>query len=1079
MIAAMKMLVVVKRLVGRTHSLDAAAGGYRVNNFDFIRLVSAAFVIISHSFALLGYPEPMVARGVTLGGLGVFIFFSISGFLVARSWMSHPRSVPFLAKRVLRIFPGLFVVTLFGMFVIGPLFTGVGLRQYFADPWTVNYLGNLLLLQPVPLNLVGVVFHGAPTYAQIINGSLWTLKYEMAAYIGLVALAYANFFSERKLWRDLAILEVVLAVVFWLQRSHVVYFYDFSFWWLFRFGGLFLVGSLYYIYRHQIAVSDRLAAVALTALVATANVPGGYVIWLLALPYLIFYLAFMKVPLVANAGRFGDFSYGIYIYGWPVTQSIITLENGQIGPLRLGLSALAVSLVLAAGSWHLVEKRGLRLKRYFRTDRYPYKLPLETHAPVVIAAETPKARRPGETVLRRYRVEALSVAAIVMIGLFKTHLIYHGDFVIYPNGFPWGDPSTFLSFANNFLRGEHIYTDFIHFRTPGDFFVTTAIVKLFGDQVSSVNLFSALMGCVLYPVTFFVAARVIARNWLVAATGAALCLMLPDIFQTRTAFGLAAIALYIAARRRAYDWRIMVAVGIVIGICFDFGQDTGLFAGFCVALSEIVGGWQSPQRLIGRLGWLVGGAFIGVAPVLIYVVSTHGLTNFLYYTLPYALVIQPKYMNLPFPDLSFSTLTYYLPLFIYALAGGWLYLTDSLEVELSLLLGFAYTRFISALGRADIWHLLFSIPELFIVLPLVLATWRRPIIRARGMPAAVITVVLGAIGLVATRHGSSWLILAAVIVIVAGRLPSRQVIRAIRSLNWGVAIMAVVVVWSFWSLIATGAKDDWRAFRHHDPGVLESGVYATPAMAQELNTAASVAAQIKPQTVFSFPIEPFYYTLAPHHAARFMTFEPETQPKEEAETIQDLGHTKPQLVILDEEQAEALSARLGTISDYLYSHYQITARSFSYNYLMFMVPKTIPTYQQHLLDHMYERNLATTVSAYHFIKDGHVANYMIAMRPADFVVTPPVNAQLETALAYSPDQKRGADTCDSVELKSKTHTKLVRVCQTDGQISIPISDFAGQSTTIRFSASQRAWWLDPTITTVGNTLELTADVPTP
>jgi peptidoglycan/LPS O-acetylase OafA/YrhL len=110
------------------------------NNFDFLRIFAALLVILSHSFAISGSSyEPLLSlsKYISLGGLGLAIFFIISGYLITKSWVEHPSAFRFLSSRFLRIIPGLFVVTLLSILVLGPLVTNLSLSEYFAQ---ANYL---------------------------------------------------------------------------------------------------------------------------------------------------------------------------------------------------------------------------------------------------------------------------------------------------------------------------------------------------------------------------------------------------------------------------------------------------------------------------------------------------------------------------------------------------------------------------------------------------------------------------------------------------------------------------------------------------------------------------------------------------------------------------------------------------------------------------------------------------------------------------------------------------------------------------------------------------------------------------
>ena len=126
----------------------------RDNNFDVLRLGAASLVLVSHTWALTGRAEPAV-RGNSLGAIGVFTFFAISGFLVSRSWQLDPRVAAFAVKRVLRLWPALIVLVLLSAGLLGPLFTDLSLGDYFTDSGTTRYVHTNIGLHTV-YNLPGV-----------------------------------------------------------------------------------------------------------------------------------------------------------------------------------------------------------------------------------------------------------------------------------------------------------------------------------------------------------------------------------------------------------------------------------------------------------------------------------------------------------------------------------------------------------------------------------------------------------------------------------------------------------------------------------------------------------------------------------------------------------------------------------------------------------------------------------------------------------------------------------------------------------------------------------------------------------
>ena len=151
----------------------------RDNHLDLLRLIAASLVFYSHSFALLGRPSPRFLAWIDLGALGVYIFFIVSGYLIAASWEQDPSLPRFFARRALRIFPGLWVCVLLTLFLLGPLLTTRGLPAYFTDWRTWRYLGNLGLY--TSYYLPGVF--ETVRYPNAVNGSIWTLPIEFLMYL--------------------------------------------------------------------------------------------------------------------------------------------------------------------------------------------------------------------------------------------------------------------------------------------------------------------------------------------------------------------------------------------------------------------------------------------------------------------------------------------------------------------------------------------------------------------------------------------------------------------------------------------------------------------------------------------------------------------------------------------------------------------------------------------------------------------------------------------------------------------------------------------------------------------------------
>ncbi len=242
----------------------------RQNNFDALRLLAAISVIFSHSFLIAEGTqnnEPLIlltGNQSILGLAGVFVFFAISGFLVTQSFEQTANPLHYLAKRALRIFPGLFIATLLSAFVLGPLVTALPLGAYLSRPEPYQYvIGNTLLDQTVH-ELPGVSFVANPVGLEI-NGSLWTLRCEFVMYLMVLALGMLRLLTLRL---------VLLLLAFGMVCLHFNMLDELEKWgWFFQvlsgwgwLVGFFAAGMIFYKLRDTRILDGRIAILALAGL---------------------------------------------------------------------------------------------------------------------------------------------------------------------------------------------------------------------------------------------------------------------------------------------------------------------------------------------------------------------------------------------------------------------------------------------------------------------------------------------------------------------------------------------------------------------------------------------------------------------------------------------------------------------------------------------------------------------------------------------------------------------------------------------------------------------------------------------
>lgn len=339
------------------------------NNFDLIRFLAASFVIITHSQVLCGHGGTdwlsSISRGtIQFSHLGVAVFFIISGYLIAQSLVRSKTYSGYLWKRFLRIFPGLAVMLALLIVVLGPLVGTLPLGTYFTTPQT---WGVFLTLSLYKLNIVlpGVFTKNPMTNA--INGSLWTLAYEFSFYLLLLVAGITGIIKNRYvilfMWLGLFAVRTYLRAKIFVYDYATPYLLGLNIMYVVEWGLFFGAGTLFYLFRDKIKFNVLLFVAACVATVAAVYLSetAGRITYYITLPYIIFYLSFLPGAL-NHFGKYGDFSYGIYIYAYPVQQTLIFFLGPEIGlPLMVFLSFIC-TLPLAVLSWYVIEKKALAFK---------------------------------------------------------------------------------------------------------------------------------------------------------------------------------------------------------------------------------------------------------------------------------------------------------------------------------------------------------------------------------------------------------------------------------------------------------------------------------------------------------------------------------------------------------------------------------------------------------------------------------------------------------------------------------------------------------------------------------------------
>ncbi len=327
----------------------------RHNNFDMLRLVAAVSVIFSHAFLLSENSQDrdplMILTGgqTVLGVVGVFVFFTISGYLIAQSFEMTGSPLVFLAKRALRIFPGLLLCLAVCVFIIGPLVTGLPLADYFGRRETYLFLLHNAVLDTDYNRLPGVEFWSG-NLGGIVNGPLWSLPCEVLMYLMLFALGVCRLLTLRT---GLVLLAIGVSCL-WFNVSDAL---GGAFWLL----GFFAAGICCYRLRTTGWFAGRWAGrwAVVAAFGLLLSIPAHLFLVGFALfgSYLVIYLALNRKVPPLRAARSGDLSYGLYIYGWPIEQCVVYFSGGTAPWWEVFGISLALAAPTAFLSWHMVERR--------------------------------------------------------------------------------------------------------------------------------------------------------------------------------------------------------------------------------------------------------------------------------------------------------------------------------------------------------------------------------------------------------------------------------------------------------------------------------------------------------------------------------------------------------------------------------------------------------------------------------------------------------------------------------------------------------------------------------------------------
>lgn len=294
------------------------------------------------------------ARPYTLAR--VPMFFALSGFLVTGSALRTKGLVRFLGLRVIRILPALLVEVTLSAVILGGAFTTLPLSAYYASGDFASYF----------LNIVGSVHFRLPGVfedhvSRTVNGNLWTLPSEFHSYL-LTAILILFGLVEKRLVISVVFLCCTIALMIsnfaygsgetnlGLDGNVSVYY--------------FFMGMIFYLWRDKIPHRLWMFSGSIIVLYGLMMSSRTVYVYPVLLTYVTLFIGLSPLPTVRFL-KTGDYSYGVYLYSYPITQAIISLVPGTKNNIVLLLPiTVVVTFVFAFLSWHVVEKRFLSLKRY-------------------------------------------------------------------------------------------------------------------------------------------------------------------------------------------------------------------------------------------------------------------------------------------------------------------------------------------------------------------------------------------------------------------------------------------------------------------------------------------------------------------------------------------------------------------------------------------------------------------------------------------------------------------------------------------------------------------------------------------
>jgi peptidoglycan/LPS O-acetylase OafA/YrhL len=324
------------------------------NNFDLLRLLFASAVCLVHVYALSGFAPLAFLPQLLSSNIAVKAFFVVSGFLIFMSYERSSNFNSYVNKRIRRIYPAYFTIVILCGFAL--ILISANPSQYFSLAWFKYLLANLGFLNFLHPTLPGVF---ESNKLQAVNGALWTLKIEVLFYLSvpIFVLLFRQFSTLPVLITTYG-LSVAYAIIMQniAKNTGSVMSLELSR----QLPGqlcYFLSGAFFYYYLPFFEKRIQYFLTFSISLLLINQLYPAPIFEPFALATIIIFLGLYGY--MGNFGKYGDFSYGVYILHFPIIQ--IMLQFGWLNdkPWYFLSSIIFITAISAIAMWHLVEKRFL------------------------------------------------------------------------------------------------------------------------------------------------------------------------------------------------------------------------------------------------------------------------------------------------------------------------------------------------------------------------------------------------------------------------------------------------------------------------------------------------------------------------------------------------------------------------------------------------------------------------------------------------------------------------------------------------------------------------------------------------